>query len=198
MVTELTAKKFSKRRATLIILVGLALPVLIAYQLGLPIRSWASDRFVQRGNAYLAARQYDQAQSEYRRAIRVYEPNTVAKTNLDVAMQAVTDPRAARQFFAEHGNTALVRMIDEATAQFPTPKSALTKAVELAGVGEYALARYPVEEAIRMDSRYPEAWNQASIIYDKLAEVEASYRTKASTARSARDALSPAWLTTAQ
>ncbi len=194
MVKDLAPKRYSAKRAILILLLGIALPALIAYQLGLPIRMWASDRFVMRGDAYLAARQFDQAQAEYRRASRVYDLNAAAVDRLSLATVAATDPRVARSFFAEQGNTSLVRMIDEATEQFVTPKAALTKSIELAEVGEYALARYPVETALTLDAKYPEAWHQAYLVYEKLAELDARFRPKADSARAARDALSPNWL----
>lgn len=184
---------FSTRRSCLILVLATALLALVLSQLLEPVRHWAGDRFLARGDADFIAHKYDEAQEEYKRAWHTDGNNTVAREREKLAQSAIGDIASARSFFVDHGDTETVEKIDRATSDYATAKEALAAGVEFFAQGDYAYARYPLEKAVAMDAAYPEAWNYLGQTYEKLALVDATYRDKVQDAFAKRDALTAKW-----
>ena len=192
MPTE--SPRFSARRSCAIILIACVFLYLLFLHSTPPFRQLVAQRFIVRGDRYFIALHYDEAEREYLKAEQADAQSAAATDRLRLVRLAETDIVNARSFFEDHHVDNVVRKIDEATAQHSTPKEALTAGIALYQSGDYGYARYPLEEAVQLDPKYPEAWHYLALTYDKLAEVNASYRDKAKDARAKRDALSPAWL----
>jgi len=184
---------FSTRRSCLVLILAFALLILVLSQLLIPVRHWAGQRFLARGDTLLAAQKFDEAQEEYKRAWHTDGNNSEARGREVLAREALTDIAQARDFFQQRGDTVMVAKIDQATEPYATPKEALSVGVQFMEKGEYSLARYPLQLATELDPEYPEAWHYLGLTYEKLALLDANYRVKAQEAMTRRDALTAKW-----
>ena len=185
---------YSWRRAIFILLLSLALAAVIILQLIQPIKRKLSDRFTVRGDAFFALQDFTHADTEYEEALRYNPHNQTALTNKLLADTAKTDIAAARQFFVDHHVTDAVARIDKAEAEYPTPKDALEAGVILYNQGFYSYAQYPLQQAVKLDPDYPEAWNYLGLTYEKLAMLNPSFSAKAKAAFSKRDTLTAKYI----
>jgi tetratricopeptide (TPR) repeat protein len=174
--------KFGGKRLFCIYAIALTLLVVLGLECAAPARSQLSNRYLARGDARLTALQYDEAVTEYRRAISLDGGNTEAQAHLKLAEAAPTDIAQLRQFFLEHGNRETVALIDSATKNYPTAKSAVQAGLDFIAKDEYAYARYPLEYATRLDPEYPEAWHYLGEVYKELSKENTSFIAKAQTA----------------
>jgi Tfp pilus assembly protein PilF len=186
--------RFSKRRSCSIVLLGAVILAILAWQASKPIKEAVAERYLARGDVFMTQRKFDEAQAEYEKAIRSNTTLVKAHERQEIAAEAATDIAKARAVFSELNQTSMVEKIDQATATFTKPKEALKTGMDFYTAGEYALARYPLEQAVQLDPAYPEAWHYIALTYDQLAASNASFREKAQAAREKRDALSPQWL----
>lgn len=186
--------KLSGRRSLLILVIGTTLLLVVLYQAAKPLQRVISERYMARGDSLLLDLKFSEAQTEYDRAIRLDSQNIAAMDRLQIAQSAVTDIFSARNFFFDHGKTDLVNKIDSATTSFNSAKAALAAGVGLYNQQEYRFARYPLENALKFDPNYPEAWHYLALTYDQLAKEDNSYLQKAADARKKRDLLTPLWI----
>ncbi len=185
---------FSPKRSCAVILIGMAIIAIVAWQLAQPIKSAVADRFLKRGDTYFAQLQFDNAAREYGKALGYNEDLQEAVVRKELAEEAATDIAAARDLLDQLGNQAAVIKIDTAQALFSSPKEALQAGVDFYSANEYSFARYPLEQATQLDPAYPEAWHYLSLTYEKLAGENAEYRSKAEDARKKRDSLTANYL----
>jgi Tfp pilus assembly protein PilF len=181
--------RFGARRSAAVFLVAMSILILGGREAARPARHLLSERFRQRGDTYLNSLSCDEAVREYRRALRLNPENSSAQRHLSYALAAPTDIKAARPFFAATGNTTVLQKLDKAEREYPTAKSALTAGLELLAGGDTVYARYPIEQAVRLDENYPEAWHYLSRVYGELAGEQAGFRTQAEEAVKKRDSL---------
>lgn len=188
------AQRFSWHRSLLIIVVGLLLAGIIVLQAAQPLRQDLAQRYLARGDAFFAAQNYDQAENEYQRALRYNSQLSLAQDNLDLVQKATTDIVLSRQFFADHNRSDIVQKIDEATQTFGQPKDAVKQGVHYITQGDFVYARYPLEQAIKLDPNYPEAWHYLAQTYQELAKYDPSFQTMANAAIKRQNILTPQYL----
>ena len=185
---------FSARRSVAIMLIGLALGAIVLWQALQPVRRQIAGRYVDRGDSYMENRDFDLALDEYAKAQDFDPSSSEASSRIALAKEGEVNIAALRSFFASHGKPDLVKEIDAATKTYSQPKDALEAGATLYTAQEFALARYPLEEAVMLDPGYPEAWNYLGLTYKELAFYDASYNAKAAQAFAKRDALTPNYL----
>lgn len=185
---------YSRRRSLVIFIIGVTLGALVLLQLIQPVRRQLAVRYVQRGDEYMANRDFDLAQDEYAKALALDPQSQEAKTQDDLAKEGQVDIRALRSFFAGVGRNDLTAKIDQATQNFTDPKQAAEAGVSLYSQHEYSLARYPLERAVAQNPGYAEAWHYLGLTYQELGKVDGSYAIKASQAFAKRDALTSKYL----
>lgn len=183
---------YSFRRSVVIITVTVLVCALVGWQLVTWARPFLATRYTERGIAYVKAQQFSQARAEFERAESFGDSSAHAWK--EKASQAPTDPRILTTEWTAWGITAVTEKLHQATQPFATPKQALTAGVALYDAGEFAYARYPLEQAVTLDSEFPEAWHYLGLTYDSLAALDSSYTAKAQEARVKRDALTSRYL----
>jgi Tfp pilus assembly protein PilF len=181
-------------RALLSFIVSLILIIIGLYQLGAPFRKDLAQRFLSRGDTYLASLQYDQAEHEYTKALSYDKTLTVVTEHMALANEAPTDIAKLRNFFAQKGVNDVVSEIDKAQQPYENPKDALTAGVAYYEKGLFVYAQYPLQKSTSLDSAYPEAWHYLALTYDELAKQNATFVQKAKDARTKRDLLTPKYL----
>ncbi|MEI6477533.1 MAG: hypothetical protein WCO52_00910 [bacterium] len=187
-------KSFSVPRSLAIIGIGLAIGVVILWQVAIPFREKVAARYVERGDAYLVVQEFDSAAGEYQKGLDFDRHNAQAAEGLRLAKLGPVDVAQLREFYISHNATTVISQLDNATKSYPNPKSALQAGVDLYAKHQYNYARYPMQSAVKLDPGYPEAWNYLGLDYQKLAEWDASYTTKAEEMFKKRDALTPNYL----
>ncbi len=185
---------FSRRRTALILLLSLALAFLILGEVSGPLRQRLSRRYIVRGDAYMVQENFLSAAREYEQAVAYDGSNIDAANRLVQAEAALTDPAAAEPFFAAHQVGSALDRLAQARQPFENPKTALSTGVQLYTEQHYAYARYALERAVQLDEAYPEAWHYLALDYQKLGEIDQSYKSKADEAFKRRDALTPKYL----
>ncbi|MBU6389161.1 tetratricopeptide repeat protein [Patescibacteria group bacterium] len=186
--------RFSRKRSLFILVVAMVLAVLAAWQIIAPIKERVSERYVQRGDTYMAAQDYETAQEEYRKALTVNPRNATAADRLRVAQKAETDIAAVRSFFEAHKIDPVLQKLDQATKPYGSPKYALVAGVRFYQDHDFVYAQYPLQQAVRLDPQYPEAWHYLGLVYTELATFDASYQAKAAAAIKKQNDLSPMYL----
>jgi Tfp pilus assembly protein PilF len=183
------ARSFSVRRSIVILVLALALAgVLIVEALG-PVRLRVAQRYLSRGDSYLAAQEFDAASAEYDKALHYDSSLQAARDHLALAESAPTDIARLRAFYQEHGVQAVVDKLDRAQKAYTDPKEALTVGASFYEAHDFSYAQYPLLLATQLDPGYPEAWNYLGLTYQELARDNASYRAKATAAFAKRDSL---------
>jgi tetratricopeptide (TPR) repeat protein len=158
------AGTYSTRRAIIIILVSLGLALAILHQLIQPIHRKLAERFVARGDQFFALQDFAHADNEYKEAL-TYDPhNQTALAHKQLANAAKTDIAIAEPFFVLYNQ------------------------------GFYTYAQYSLQQAVESDPGYPEAWNYVGLNDTKLADIDPTFKEKATKAFAKRDALTPKYL----
>lgn len=184
----------SSFRGILIILIGLIIGFLVVWQFSIPVRHRLAERQIDRGDVFLLAQDYSGATVEYQKALSYEKTNTEAEHRLELAKEGPVDIVKLRQFYLDHKDLEIVTKIDQATKSYTEPKEALKAGVELYSAKEFVYAQYPIQEAIRLDPDYPEAWHYLGLTYQQLAKIDPNYTEKAADAWEHRDALTPKYL----
>lgn len=185
---------FSVRRTMLIFLVAMSFIFLLVSEMLKPVEGKISDRYLTRGDQYFVALDYDKARGEYEKALEYNSENLLAKDHLKLVEIAPVDIAKARDFFVEKDSGEMVEQIDLATTEFAPPKEALAVGVAFYQKGEWALAQYPLQKAVGLDSQYPEAWHYLGLVYERLSTLDSSYSGRAKAAFAKRDELTPEYL----
>lgn len=187
-------KRFSWVRSLFILLVALILGVLVLFQLLHPYLLRLSDRYLARGDSYLVLQDYGSALNEYDKALEYNPNNTLVKSHQILAKLAPTDPAVARNFYRSKGAKAVNEQLDAALKDFPSALEALKAGLVFYDRGEFALAQYPLQKAVKLDPEYPEAWNYLGLTYQKLASLDHNLEKKALEAFKKRDELTPNYI----
>lgn len=185
---------FSGQRSCVILLVAVLILAGLAYEAIIPLRQTIAKRYLARGDRAFAALQFADAEVEYNRALRYDRNLTTASERKEAAQVVQYDPATVRAVITELGADQFVTKLDQATASFSDAPAAYVAGVGLYEQGEYALARYPLEQAVSLDPAYPDSWHYLYLTYSKLAEVHSDFRQQAAEAKAKRDELSARWL----
>lgn len=181
-------------RAVLILVISFALGGLISWQVIQPVYRRVSDRYVVRGDAFLASGEPEAAEVEYRDALKYNAKNQLAQQRLILAETVPVDIAAGRGFYEEKGVAAVVQKIDKARTAYARPKEAVQIGLEFYTNREFVYARYPLERAVQLDPEYPEAWHYLGLTYQELAKTDPSFQAKAEEAFRRRNLLTPNYL----
>jgi len=187
-------KRFSPWRVTLILAVSLALGLMIVQQAAIPVRKRVAERYIARGDAYMLTLDFDVAESEYKKALQFDPTNSLAAQDVRIAHVAPVDIAVTRGFFEANHKTDVLSKLDVAEKIYTDPKEALQVGVTFYTNKDYVYARYPLEQAVRLDSSYPEAWHYLALTYEQLARFDSSYSTKANQALAKQNLLTPKYL----
>lgn len=188
------AIRFSGQRSCLVIFLGLTLLALILWQAVQPVQELMSKRYTERGREQLTSLNFAKAEASFERALVLDGENIEASQLLSLAVVGETDIVKLRDYLIATGRPDVVERIDEAQSPSASPKEALARGITYVLSEEYVYARYPLEEALRLDEYYPEALHYLALTYDKLAAFDASYAEKAGELRKKRDTYSPRWI----
>ena len=185
---------FSLARATVILVISVVIAALLASQIIGPAKQKIAERYLLRGDSYFASQNFDQAILEYQKGIDFDSNNLSLSEHLALVKKAKTDIASARIYFAAHGVTSVVELIDESKKQYQNPKDALAAGAKLYQDGEYPYAQYPLELSVELDPGYAEAWHYLALDYQKLAQIDKGYATKATAAITKQNQLTPNYL----
>jgi Tfp pilus assembly protein PilF len=178
----------------LAIAIGVGLIALLMYELTGPVRTLVGERFVRRGDQYLAAQDFSEAETQYAEALRYDPGNTIATRRKLIADKAPTDIAIAADFFQQHGVAAPLQKLARAQQTYADPKEALAVGAQFYDMGEIVYAQYPLKRAVQLDPEYAEAWHYLALTYADLAKTDASYQDKADQALARQNALTPKYL----
>jgi len=186
--------KLSPKRVGAILLISLALLYVLILQVQAPIRHTLSERYRTRGDAYFANLEYAEAQKQYNLALD-YDPNNqAAKTALTMAEKAAVDLTAAKPFFQDHNVQKPLDLLKEAQKTYTNAKDAVAAGVAYYQAGQFVYAQYPLQQAVKLDPDYPEAWHYLGLTYTELAKTDPSYTAKANDCFQKQNALTPKYL----
>lgn len=125
--------------------------------LSAPLRQNISNRFLARGQTYLAQRQYQEAILEFNKSLKYNKNNDKTRTNLVLTQKIITDISHGLAFFKVH-NKELAQKIIEAQKNYPHAKAALESGILNLESGDRQIALIAIKKATQMDPAYPEAW----------------------------------------
>ena len=185
---------FSKRRTAFIFFIAALLAIFISWQIIIPVRQDVSARYVQRGDAYLSAQEFDSAQKEFQQAISYDSTNQTAKERLEIAKKSLTDIALVGDFYRQQQITAVVQKLDTAQKMYSTPKQALQAGVLFYQNHDFVYAQYPLQRAIELDPGYPEAWHYLSLTYQELTKADPTIQAKADAALKKQNELTAKYL----
>ena len=186
--------KFSKARSFSIFVVGLALGLVVLWQLVQPVRTVIANRYIVRGDTYMNTQDFDLASGEYAQALKIDPDNSLAQSRMQLAKEGPVNIAALLPYYQAQGIGNIVSAIEAAEQPYTDPKKALQAGANLYASDEFDLAQYPMQEAVKLDPGYPEAWNYLGLDYQQLASYNSSYTAKAKQAFTKRDNLTPDYL----
>lgn len=198
MQARIASPVFSWQRCVVIGILSLILLFVLSTRLTLPYNQRLSQRFLDRGDTYLIAREFEESIKQYEKALKNNSDNALARERLKLARQASLDIAALRDFYAEKGVREMVDKIDLSTQAYSTPKAALTAGVRFYEDRDYVFAQYPLRRALKLDSGYPEAWHYLGLTYREMAKIEPEYNKQAEEAWQKRDQLTTRYITEKQ
>lgn len=146
---------------------GVAILIYILFLIvSAPMRSNISNRFLSRGESFLAQRQYEKAFLEFNKSLKYNKNNAKTRQNLALTKKIVLDITAGQTFFKDH-NEELAEKISEAQKNFPHAKAALKEGILNIESGDLQIALIPLKKAVEMDPAYPEAWKYLAKAYQE-------------------------------
>lgn len=163
----------------LIIYLGAAILIYILFLLvSAPMHNNISDRFLSRGESFLAQRQYEKAFVEFSKSLKYNKNNSKTRQNLALTKKIVLDITAGQSFFKVH-NEELAEKISEAQKKFPHAKAALEYGILNMESGDLQIALIPLNKSVEMDPSYPEAWKFLAKAYQESGKnCPASFKTE--------------------
>jgi predicted Zn-dependent protease len=189
---------FSRRRALAVIVLGCALPLILAWFARPPFERWLSDRYVLRAEQAFLSEQYDAAQADLVLARRSAERGNASIQSVidlqEMVVAAQVDPQRVRDMWQRRGSQVQLDRLREAEDATGTVRDLVIRGEQLRLQGYPGFARYSLERAVAQDPKYPEGWHRLSLVYDQLAAIDPSYAARASGARAERDRLASFWL----
>jgi Tfp pilus assembly protein PilF len=184
--------EFSKPRTIVIFVVAFALLGLAAWQTIEFLKPQLAKRYINRGTTYLQSQNYDAALTEFTKAEKAHSPE--AANWIDLTLKAKTDPKILESYWEQWHIDSVTRLISEASGPFNTPKEALTEGIKLYATSNAPYAQYAVDEALKLDPAYREAFQYRYLVYTELAKENKKYRDLAVEARKKRDSLTSLYL----
>jgi len=134
-----------------------------------PMRSNISNRFLSRGESYLAQRQYEKAILEFNKSLKYNKNNSKTRQDLALTKKIVLDITEGQSFFKTH-NEELAEKISKAQQKFPHAKAAVEYGISNIESGDLQIALIPLKKAVEIDPAYPEAWKFFAKAYQQSAK----------------------------
>lgn len=129
-----------------------------------PMCNNISNRFLSRGESFLAQRQYEKAFLEFNKSLKYNKNNAKTRQGLALTKKTVLDITKGQAFFKDH-NEELAKKISEAQKNFPQAKAALEYGISNIESGDLQIALIPLKKAVKIDPSYPEAWKYLAKAY---------------------------------
>lgn len=141
-------------------LIWLIVVLVIVYGFNLiifnPVKKQISERFIKRGETYLSARDYNDAEKEFSKALKFDKNNQKIVNYIDLTQETKKDLSKGLSFFKKH-NPELAKKIHKAQGNFPHAKAALELAIKYLESGDKQLSLVAVNRSLEMDPNYPDA-----------------------------------------
>ena len=162
----------SPRRALTAGGVALLLVLLLATNVAWRVRQKVAQRYLERGDVYLTELEYASAVKEYQSALHADPSSQIAISQLHLAQIAPVDIAQAVDFFQQHNVQSVLTKLAEAKQPFNSAPAALKEGLTLYSGQQFVYAQYPLQEAVKIDPGFPEAWHYLGLTYQELAKID--------------------------